>query len=128
MEYLVCERKKCSIGTDHEPVINITTYEEIEHVWMQKEKSTSIHTVKWFSRLRSIYGENCFETICQLMKNEYDVPCLWHIIAHNFCNAIMHNDSFALNYIEKYMKKHAIIQFPRIVDWYGYIIQLTIPL
>lgn len=116
-----------SIGTDHEPVINIITCKYIKHAWIQIEKIIGKDMAKIFSGFKSIYDEILFETICQLMKNEYDVPFLWQIIAQNFCNAMMHNDSFALNHIEKYMNEDVIKQFPRIIDWKGHIIKLAMP-
>lgn len=85
------------------------------------------HMFRRFSKFKSIYSESRFETICQLMENEYDVPCLLCIISQTFCNAIIYNDLFVLNCIEKYMNEHAIMQFPGIVDWQGYIVQLAMP-
>lgn len=61
------------------------------------------------------------------MKNEYDVPYFWCIIAQLFYNTMVYNDSFALNCIEKVMNEHAIKKFPGIIDWQVSIIQLAMP-
>lgn len=74
-------KNKHSIGPYHQPIINITTYKETEHGWMQIDKSMASYMVKRFSGFKSVYGEFFFETKCQLMDNEYDVSCLQHIIA-----------------------------------------------
>ena len=75
----------------------------------------------------STYGESCFETLCQLHDNEYNVACLRRIVSQTFCNAIMQNDSFAIECIQKYINHVVIKNVPKIVNWQGYMIQLTLP-
>lgn len=89
-------------------MVNIKKYEETKHKWRQIEEIMRRHRLERLSTFKSIYTESCFEAICQLMQNEYEVSCLLCIIAHNFFNSIMHNDSFEFKYIEKYMNENEI--------------------
>ena len=72
-------------------------------------------------------GESCFQTLCQLHNNEYDVFRLRRIVAQTFCNAIMQNDSFVIRCIHAYIGNDVIKKVPKIVNWQGYIIQLALP-
>ena len=74
----------------------------------------------------STYGESCFETLCELHDNEYNVACLRCIVSQTFCNAIMQNDSFAIGCIQKYINHDVIKNVPKIANWQGYMIQLTL--
>ena len=73
--------------------------------------------VKRIPRFRRKDGESCFQAIFYLQNNEYDVSCLRRITSQTFCNAIMHNDSFAYRCIEQYMGKDVIWKVPKISSW-----------
>lgn len=73
------------------------------------------------------YGESCFETLCQLHNNEYNVVCLRCIVSQTFCNAIMSNDPFSIGCKQKYISDDVIKNMPKITNWKGHMIQLSFP-
>jgi hypothetical protein len=75
----------------------------------------------------SAYGESSFETICHLTQDEYDVPCLRHIVTQTFTNAMMHNDACAIICIEQYIKIDMQNDVSRVANWQAYIVHLALP-
>jgi hypothetical protein len=82
----------------------------------------ALNEVNRVSRFKSMYSESCFQTICHLQNNEYDVLCLQHITSQMYCNAIMNNNSFAHRCIKQYMGENVIWKVPKVANWQSYMI------